>query len=296
MSLLQRFVNRLERQGRFDRFSDELYIKIMYFGNFGKWINLKKPKEFNEKIQWLKLHQRNPEYTDMVDKYAVKQYVTDRVGKQYVIPTYGVWDSVDAIDFDALPEQFVLKTTHDCGGVVICKNRSKLDIAAAKEKLRRHMGRNYYLHGREWPYKNVKPRILAEAYMQDGENLVLPVYKVFNFGGEPKIIQAIQNDKTKDETIDYFDADWNLLDLRQNFPNSAVPLEKPQQLEQMLQLSKKLSQGFPFIRTDWYVINGELYFSEYTFFSDSGLARFEPKDWDEKLGSWIRLPENKNTV
>lgn len=290
MNLFERFIRKLEREGRFNSLSDEHYLKLMFFATMNRRLNLKDPKTFNEKLQWLKLYNRKPEYTQMVDKYAVKKYVADRIGEEYIIPSLGVWDSFDAINFDSLPEQFVLKTTHDSGGVVICRDKSKLDMAATKEKLERSLKRNYFWYGREWPYKDVKPRILAEVYMQDGQTLSLPVYKVFNFNGEPKIIQAIQNDKTKEETIDYFDVEWNRLELRQNFPNSEIPLKRPGQLGQMLTLARKLSAGFPFIRTDWYVINDKLYFSEYTFFSDSGLARFEPAEWNLKLGAWISLP------
>lgn len=272
---------------------DPLFVRLAYFRRLKKFPNLKNPKTYNEKIQWLKLYDRKPEYTTMVDKAEVKAYVAERIGEEYIIPTLGVWDSFADIDFDSLPDQFVLKCTHDSGGLVICRDKSKLDIEAARKKIEASLKVNYYWRGREWPYKNVRPRILAEAYMQDGEKLCLPVYKVFNFNGETRIIQAIQNDKTENETIDYFDTGWNRLDLRQNYPNSPEPLEKPAQLEQLLQLSKTLSKGFPFIRTDWYVINNKLYFSEYTFYSDSGTAKFHPEEWDRKLGDWIQLPEQE---
>lgn len=269
---------------------DKLFIKMAYRISMKKKLELRDPKTFNEKLQWLKLYDRKPEYTRMVDKYEVKKYVAEQIGEEYIIPTLGVWDSFDAIDFDSLPEQFVLKCTHDSGGLVICRDKSKLNMEAARKKIQKSLGFNYYWCSREWPYKDVKPRILAETYMQDGDKEHLPVYKIFNFGGKPRIIQAIQNDKTENETIDYFDPDWNLLDLRQNFPNSADPLGRPPHLEQMLTLAEKLSKGFPFIRTDWYVINDKVYFSEYTFYSDSGLARFEPTEWDYTFGSWINLP------
>lgn len=277
--------------------SDEAYLKKQFKLTFGYELDLNNPQTFNEKLQWLKLYDRKPEYTTMVDKYAVKKYVADRIGDEYIIPTLGVWDSFDEIDFDSLPDQFVLKTNHDCGGLVICRDKSKLDKKAAKKKLTRSLKRNYYFSCREWPYKNVKRRIIAEQYMEDQSNLVkrksdsLPVYKFFCFDGEPRIVQTIQNDKMPNESIDYFDINWNLLDMRQNFPNSKVPLDKPEQLEEMLDLVKELSKGKPgFLRVDLYLINTRLYFSEYTFFSDAGLAKFYPECCDRVLGSWIKLP------
>lgn len=283
--------NILNARGLYRHLSDEAFLKKKYKLRFGRELDLETPRTFNEKLQWLKLHDRRPEYTQMVDKQAAKQHVAERIGEEYIIPTLGVWDRFDEIDFDSLPEKFVLKCTHDSGGLVICRNKATLDRAAARKKIEKSLGQNYYYASREWPYKNVRPRILAEAYMQDGQTLSLPVYKIFNFGGEPKMIQSIQNDKTQVETIDYFDTDWNRLSLRQNFPNSQVPLQKPEILPQMLALARRLSKGFPFLRTDFYVINGRVYFSEYTFYSDSGLAKFHPEHWDRQLGDWIDLPE-----
>ncbi len=414
---------------------DKAYISLKYLMRFGKFPDLKDPKTFNEKLQWLKLHDRKPVYTTMVDKYEVKKYVADKIGEEYIIPTLGVWDSFEDIDFDSLPDQFVLKCTHDSGGLVIVRDKSKIDIEAAKKKISGSLKTNYYYHGREWPYKNVKPRIIAEQYMEDcsgelpdykffsfdgftramfiatdrfnegeetkfdfydmdfqhlpftnghpnsekeikrpqsfekmvelanelskgipqlrvdfydidgkvyfgeltfshwsgmmpfdpngwdetfgewiklpesvgGGHLVagdgyilwvhqkesnLPVYKFFCFDGVPKIIQAIQNDKQVNESIDYFDTEWNRLDLKQNYPNSQVPLSSPENLDKMLDLVRILAkekQGF--LRVDLYQINSKLYFSEYTFYSDGGMAKFYPEKWDEILGKWITLPK-----
>ena len=284
----------LAAHGYLNWMPDDMYLRCQYWAHMKRKLNLKDPKTFNEKLQWLKLYDRKPIYTTMVDKYAVKKYVADLIGGEYIIPTLGVWDSFDQIDFDSLPDQFVLKCTHDSGGLVICRDKSKLDKAAAKRKIEASLKQNYYWNGREWPYKDVKPQIIAEKYMQDGQTQVLPVYKVFNFGGEPKLIQAIQNDKTPQETIDYFDSDWNRLDLRQNFPNSEVPLNKPAQLQEILSLSRTLCGILPFIRTDFYTINGKVYFSEFTFYSDCGFAAFHPQQWDRTLGEWIKLPTDKS--
>ena len=287
-------VSYLNSKGVFNILPDKAYLSLMYRFRLGKRLRLKNPTTFNEKMQWLKLYNRKPIYTLMVDKYEVKKYVADLIGEEYVIPTLGIWDRFDDIDFDSLPDQFVLKTTHDSGGVIVCKNKSELDMSAARAKLEQSLGRNYYCHGREWPYKDVKPRIMAEKYMQDRNFEVLNVYKIFNFNGVPKLIQSIQGDKTAAETIDYFDTEWNLLDLKQNYPNSENPLPKPDTLDEMLELARKLSSGVaPFIRTDFYEVNGRVYFSEFTFFSDSGTAKFSPPEWDERLGSWIELPAKK---
>ena len=278
--------------GLYDNMSDEEYLRHKYKATMGKTLNLDTPKTFNEKLQWLKLYNSKPEYTMMVDKYLVREYIAKTIGPEYLIPLLGVWKDPEDIDFDALPNQFVLKCNHNSGrGMCICRDKSQLDIKKVKSELKKGLNQNYFYSCREFPYKNVPPRILAEMYMQDGNTKHLPVYKIFNFGGEPKIIQVIQNDKTSDESIDYFDTDWNFLELRQNYPNSEVHMPKPALLCEMLQLARKLSKGFPFVRTDLYTINGAVYFSEYTFFSDAGFAKFTPENWDVILGSWIELPE-----
>lgn len=277
---------------------DKAYLKLIYNVSMGKKLNLDTPQTFNEKLQWLKLYDRNPEYTKMVDKYEVKKYVAEKIGEEYIIPTLGVWDSFDDIDFDKLPEQFVLKCTHDSGGLVICRDKSKLDIDTVKRKVKRSLNRNYFYSSREWPYKKVKPRIIIEKYMKnnnDTQQSSLNVYKIFCFDGDPKIIQTIQNDKTELETIDYFDTEWNILDIRQNFPNSKHPLECPKTLHIMLEKARILSRGHAFIRTDFYEIDNRVYFSELTFYSDSGMAKFNPEEWDLKLGEYIKLPiKNKD--
>ena len=286
----------LMSRGLTDSMSDERFLKASFRYSMDQELDLNNPKTFNQKLQWLKLYDRRPLYTQMVDKYAVRELIAEKIGDQYSIPLVGgPWDRPEDIDFDALPDQFVLKCTHDSGGLVICRDKAGLDRVAVRAKLSKCLKRNYFWSKREWPYKDVPPRILAEQYMQDGETKNLNVYKIFNFGGVPTLIQTIQNDKTREETIDYFDTEWKLLDLRQNFPNSAVPLPKPQTLTEMLRLAAKLSEGFPFLRTDFYEINGRVYFSEFTFYSDSGFERFHPDEWDEKLGALIRLPGEKTT-
>lgn len=290
---LRQYIERANDKGFFYWLPDKVCLYLLYWARTGKRLDLKNPRTFNEKLQWLKLYNRKPEYTTMADKYAVKKYVADRIGEEYVIPTLGIWERFDDIDFDMLPDQFVLKCTHDSGGLVIVRDKSKLDKAAAKKNIERSLKKNYFFHGREWPYRDIPPRILAEEYMQDGDNLNLPVYKFMNFQGEPRIIQVIQNDKTDAESIDYFDVDWKRLDLRQNYPNSQNLPERPARLSEMLEISRRLSQGIPNVRVDLYEIDKKVYFSEFTFYSDSGFAPFHPSDWDKTMGAWIKLPSQE---
>ena len=271
----------------------KLWISYRFKVRTGEKMDWKNPKTFNQKLQWLKLYNRRPEYTTMVDKYEVKKYVAERIGEEYIIPTLGVWDRFEDIDFDALPDQFVLKCTHDSGGLIIVRDKSKLDKEAARKMFRVALNRNHYSVNREWPYKNVKPRIIAEQYMKDEQAEDLPVYKIFCFGGEPYIIQAIQNDKQPNESIDYFDIGWDKLPLRQNFPNSEHPLPAPKTLDKMLQYAGVMSTRHPFLRVDFYEVNGKMYFSEFTFFSDSGMQKFDPPEWDYILGDRIKLPKKQ---
>lgn len=274
-------------------FPDKIFLQMRYRIITGRKLNLDNPQTFNEKLQWLKLYNRKPEYTNMVDKYEVRSYISEKIGEEYLIPLLGVWDTPDKIDFDLLPDKFAIKCNHNSGkGTVICKDKTKLDIEKTKKGLKKGLKQKYFYHGREWPYKNVKPRIVAEKFIEE-ENVrtsdSLVVYKVFCFNSIPKIIQVIQNDKRPNESIDYFDAEWNLLELKQNYPNSETHIEKNVLLEKMLELSHKLSEGTPFLRVDWYIPNDRLYFSEFTFYSDCGFAKFTPEDWDYKLGEMIKL-------
>lgn len=270
---------------------DKEFTKRQFRVNLGYELNIENPKTFNEKLQWLKLYACKPEYTSLVDKYEFKRYIEEKLGKEYIIPTLGVWDNLDDIDWNKLPEKFVLKCTHDSGSVTICKDKSNFDIEKKCYFLDEMLQHNYYWNCREVPYKNVKPRIIAEEYMQDGDSETLNVYKVFNFHGVPKLIQVIQNDKTPQEAIDYFTPKWELMKMRQNYPNSRTPLSKPKLLNQMLKLAEMLSEGFPFLRTDFYIVNEQIYVSEFTFYSDAGMAKFEPEEWDLILGDWMNLSD-----
>lgn len=276
--------------------SDERLLKIAYYLKIGKKLNLESPKTFNEKLQWLKLYDRKPIYTTMVDKHAVKSYVAERIGEEYVVPTLGAWDSFDDIDFDSLPDRFVLKCTHDSGGLVICRDKSKLDKDVAKRKIDACMKRNYYWGTREWPYKNVKPRIIAEKYMEDTVTGELRDYKFFCFNGDPKILFiATDRHRVSSETkFDFFDAQFNHLDMRNGHPNADVPPKKPGCFEQMRQLAQALSAGIPQLRVDFYEVDGHVYFGELTFFHWSGMVPFDPPHWDNTLGEFIQLPAGSN--
>ena len=267
---------------------DKTYIKFKYYSRFKKFPNLKKPKTFNEKLQWLKLYDRNPEYTKMVDKYEVRKYIAEKIGEEYLIPLIGVWTSFDEIDFDCLPEQFVLKCTHNSGGLVICKDKSKLDIEKTRKRINGSLKNNYYWSGREWPYKKVKPRIIAEKYMVDESGTELKDYKFFCFDGEPKVM-FIATDRPHDTRFDFFDMEFNHLPFTNGHPNADRELKKPDGFQEMIELAKSLSKGIKQSRIDFYDINGKVYFGEITFFHWSGLTPFEPEEWDYTLGEYIKL-------
>lgn len=275
------------------KLSDEEYLSLVYKLKLGKKLDLESPKTFNEKIQWLKLYDRKSIYTTMVDKYAAKKYVAGIIGEEYIIPTLGVWDQFDDIDFDALPEQFVLKTTHDSGGIVICRNKKTFDMEKARRKIEWSLKREFYYLWREWPYKNVKPRILAEEYMEDTQTAELRDYKFFCFDGDVKaLFVATERQKEGEEVkFDFFDMDFQHLALRQGHPNAVVCPKKPERFNEMRRLAEKLSKGIPHVRVDFYEVNGKVYFGELTFSHFTGLVPFEPEQWDYTFGSWIQLPQ-----
>lgn len=271
--------------------SDEAYLKWVFKLTFGRKLNLDNPVDFEEKMQWIKLYDRRPEYVKMVDKYEAKKYVADFLGEQYIIPTLGVWDKFDDIDFDSLPNQFVLKCTHDSGGLSICKDKTTFDIAAAKKKIEKSLKNNFFYRGREWPYKDVKPRIIAEKYLTDGDGQ-LADYKVHNFNGKPEMILVARDRFDKHGLVsDFFDVNWNHLDvIRGGHPNCGHEIERPEQITEILELSKKLAENIPFVRTDFYIVDNKVYFGEITFFPASGFALWEPYEKDVEYGKMIKLP------
>lgn len=282
----------LSAMGFYDKVPDEQYLKMKYKLVFGKELDLDNPQTFNEKLQWLKLYNRKPEYTIMVDKYKARQYIADRLGGQYLVPLLGVWDDPDEIDFDALPDQFVLKCNHNSGlGMCICKDKSELNISKVKAELRKGLKQDYYLTSREWPYKDVPRKIIAEKYMVDDSNCgELTDYKFFCFNGVPKFMY-ISNDNSENATTDFFDMEFNRLDMRMKDPNSNVIPPKPYLFNEMKAIAEKLSQGIPFVRVDLYVIEGNIYFGELTFFHNAGFCSIHPEHWEKTLGDWIKLPK-----
>lgn len=274
-------------------YPDELYLKLLFPLRTGYKLNLKNPQTFNEKLQWLKLNNRKPEMVKMVDKVDAKEYVASIIGEEYIIPTLGVYNSVDEIDFDKLPNQFVLKCTHDSGGIVICSDKAKLDIEAAKAKLRRGLKVNYYYQNREWPYKQVKPRIIAEELLEEPNKTSPDDYKVMCFDGKVKLIEYHVGRYSEHHTQDFYDRDWNKTAITQGaygeFSEEAAP--RPALLEEMIRLSEILAEGIPHCRVDWYLVNNKLYFGEITFYDASGCCPFDKYEDDLLLGSWITLPE-----
>ena len=271
-------------------FGDEIYVRVEYFIVFGKRLRLKNPQTYSEKLQWLKLHEGDPIYTRMVDKAEAKKYVTEIICEEYIIPTYGVWNHFDEIDFDKLPDQFVLKTTHDSGGVIICKDKKTLDKNAAKVKLEKSLKNDYYYTSKEWPYKNVVPRIIVEKYMED-ESGELCDYKLFCFDGKMKALFIATDRFTSGEEtkFDFFDENFNHLPFTNGHPNATKPIKKPESFQQMKDLAEKLSQKIPHVRVDFYCTNGKIYFGELTFFHWGGFKSFEPEEWDFKFGEWFKL-------
>lgn len=270
---------------------DKMYIKYMYGVMVEKKLDLKSPKTFNEKLQWLKLYNRNPEYCKLVDKYEVKKYIAETIGEEYVIPTLGVYDSFEEIDFDALPNQFVLKCTHDSGSAVICYNKSVFDIETARKKIERKLKSNLYWHGREWVYKELKPRIIAEQYItDDGE--APEDYKFFCFSGEVKCFK-VDYDRFKGHRANYYDTDGKLLKFGEKacLPDFERIVKLPDFREKMIALAAKLSTNHPFLRVDFYEVKDKIYFGELTFYPASGFGMFVPEKWDLILGDYIKLPD-----
>lgn len=282
---------------------DEIYLQLYYKATLNKYLNLKVPQTFNEKLQWLKLNDHNPLYTRMVDKYEAKEFVASVIGEQYIIPALGVWDRFEDIDFTKLPNRFVLKCTHDSGGIVICREIRTLNNDLAKQKINKCLKRNYYYSGREWPYKNVKPRILAETYMEDNEtdNIAengfyvshneLKDYKFFCFNGKVKCFK-VDFDRFTEHRANYYDAECNLLPFGEVEcpPKPDKEISLPDEIPQMIELAEKLAKDIPFVRIDFYNVNHKIYFGEITFFPASGFGKFVPEEWDAILGSWLELP------
>ena len=282
----------LGTRGYYNHLSDEEYIKRMFKARIGYELDLEHPVTFNEKLQWLKLHDHNPKYVAMVDKYEVKKYVASVIGEEYVIPTLGVWDRFDEIDFSILPNQFVLKCTHDSGGLVIATDKKKLNIRKTRKKIEKSLRRNYYYFGREWPYRDVKPRIIAEKYMEDKDIGELRDYKFFCFNGTVKCYK-IDYDRFLCHRANYYTPDGTIMKLGEVVcpPDFDRNISQPNALSKMIAFATQLSCGIPFLRCDFYYVDGKIYFGELTFYPNGGFGKFCFNNNDCLLGSWLQLPK-----
>lgn len=271
-------------------YDDVEFLSPIFKKRTGYDLDIINPKTFNEKIQWLKLYDRNPVYTQMVDKYAVKKYVAEKVGEEYIIPTLGIYDTFNKINFDELPSQFVLKCTHDSGSVVVCDDKKNFDKDKARKLLEERLKINYFWLGREWPYKNVSRRIIAEKYMATSAEMI--DYKFMCFHGEPKLIfTCTERFKEEGLKVTFFDLNWNKMNFERYYPSSTKKIERPHNLDLMIKLARKLSSKIPFVRVDLYEIEGRVYFGEMTFSPGGGMEDFRPVEWDYILGEWIKLDE-----
>lgn len=284
---------------KFKWMDDATYLRLKFRGRLGYRLNLERPETYNEKIQWLKINNRKPIYNTMVDKYAAKEYVAKLIGEQYIIPTLGVWNSFDEIDFDQLPNQFVLKTTHDSGGYVICKDKSKLDLVRSKEKLEKCLNKNFYYYGREWAYKDVKPRIIAETYLENGadngaEQGALTDYKFFCTYGTVHNVMVCTGRTSNKLKYYFFDKEWNFL--RYNHGDDELPLDftidRPACLSEMINIAEILSKNTPFMRVDLYFAENKVWFGEITLYPDSGFDVDITYDTDVLFGKLIDLPKS----
>lgn len=275
---------------------DKLYIKLQYKNFTDKKLNFNNVSSFNEKIQWLKLYDRRPEYSMMVDKYEVREYISNVIGNKYLIPLLGVYNNFDEIDFDTLPNQFVLKPNHTSGDVYICKDKTKIDYKTLQKEIKQWLKKRYYLVHREWPYKNISPKIICEKYMVDKTEDELKDYKLMCFNGEVKCTFVCSNrNSLTGLNIDIYDSDWNLMPFeRPSHPNSGILVDRPRNYKKMIKYAELLSKDIPFLRVDFYEINGDLYFSELTFYPGSGLESFKPDSYNDLLGSWLKLPHNNS--
>ena len=270
--------------------SDEHFVKWKYFLNFHKKLNLENPQTYNEKLQWLKLYDRREEYTQMVDKYEAKKYVANLIGEEYIIPTLGVYNSFDEIDFDKLPNQFVLKCTHNSGGIIICRDKATLDISKARKQMTKWLKKNPYWSNREFPYKNVTPRVIVETLMEQGNGEPLRDYKFLCFHGKVKLIELHRNRNLDNYTQDFYDENWNKTSFAQvGDPISKDFFPKPENFDLMKRFSELLTRKMKHCRVDWYEIDHRLFFGEITFYDASGLIPFENEKDNLMIGSWIDI-------
>ena len=294
-SIIKLFVDPLFRFNYFTEIginnilSDKTFLQKKYKLRMNKKLDLSNPQTFSEKLQWLKLYDREKIYTKLVDKYEVKSFVAKTIGNEYIISTIGVFDKFEDIDFSKLPKQFVIKCTHDSGGLVVVKDKNEINIKEIKKQINKYLNRNFYYLNREWPYKNIRPRIIIEKYMEDNKTKELRDYKFFCFNGKVKFM-FIATDRSKHETkFNFYDLNFKLLPFKQHYPNDDRQIEKPANFDKMISLAEKLAKNIPHVRIDFYEVNGKIYFGEFTFYHFAGFMPFEPELWDKKIGDMIDL-------
>lgn len=277
-----------------NRIPDKTYLKLKYKRRMRKKLDFKNPKTFNEKLQWLKLYDRNPKYTKFVDKYEVRKYIAEAMGEEYLIPILGVFDNFDDINFEKLPKQFVLKPNHTSGNVFICNDKSTIDYNMLKKEVNGWLKREYYWVHREYPYKYIKPKIICEELMIDESGTELKDYKFMCFNGQVKcLFVGLNRNSPTGLNVDFYDIDWNILPFERHYPKSNKKINKPKTFDKMIEFAEKLSKNIPFVRVDFYEVNGKLYFGELTFYPGSGYEEFTPESYDYLLGSWLDLPQKK---
>lgn len=283
-----KIIKPLGSRGYLNWMSDESYLKLVFRGELGEKLDLEFPKTYNEKLQWLKLNDQNPAYTTYVDKFEVRNYIRKKLGDEYLIPLIDVFEKPEDIKWERLPNKFVLKCTHGSSSNIICNDKNKLNINAAEKKLKKWMNKSWYWYGREWPYKNQKPKIICEYFLQD--NIV--DYKFMCFSGEPKLIQIHSNRNNGEPSLDFYDIQWNKTDIRRNKKTSNKEIPKPKNLEKMLQIARELSKEEIHVRIDLYEVEGKIFFGEKTYYSASGFSPFYKSEHDELIGSWINIDKN----
>ena len=277
--------------------SDEKYLRLLFRVQMGYPLNLNNPKSFNEKIQWLKLYDRKPLYTALVDKIDVKRYVASIIGEEHIIKTLAIWNSINDIDISKLPNKFVLKCNNGAGnnGVVICKDKSTFDLNAAKKKLEKGMRRDGWMFLKEWPYKNVNRRFFAEEYVES-ENEALRDYKLLVYNGRVQnLFVVFERETNRNPYINFYDREWNLLPFERDHPNYNKSIASPKYLKEMITLAEQLAKDIPFVRVDFYCNFDKILFGEMTFYPGSGFESFQPIEWDYKLGDLIKLPSHTNS-
>lgn len=283
-----------EKTHKLKDLSDEDFLRRKYKESRGEELNLENPEKISDKLQWIKMYDHQPIYTTMADKYRSKAYVKETIGEEYIVPTYGAWKSFEEIDFNALPEKFVLKCNHDCGSVIICKDKNTLDKTSASQKLNGALKSNYYYVGREWPYKNIDPLIFAEMLLEDENGGEIMDYKFWCFNGEPKFIHLASARNNNQVCVTFFDLNWERLPFhRLNYKPDKREIPKPSNLEKMTELARALSQNTLFLRVDLYNVNNKIYVGELTFFPGGGMDIIEPREWETTLGNWINLEQHK---